>query len=279
MVGKRPSRPRVDLHVHSTCSADGGSSILEYARLAANVGLVEVGFCEHADFDPRDSGNGHFDLRGYERELASGRAATRDIQLRKGVEVTYQSSREEEIRAWLAGARWDYVVLSVHLVDYQDGWAIISDNEAAASYLANHDQRQATIPYFEEVLRAARSGLGDVLGHLDLVKRFGTSHYGPLNPKVFEAEIKEVLRAAVEAGTGLEVNSSGLRQRPGEPYPSLTVLRWYRELGGELLTVGSDAHHASELGANIEDVCGLAREAGFEAIATFEERQPHWLDL
>lgn len=279
MVGERPSRPRVDLHVHSTCSADGSSSILQYARLAADVGLAEVGFCEHADFDPRDSGDGYLDLQGYERELASARAASRDIQLRKGVEVTYQSSREEEIRTWLAGALWDYVVLSVHLVDYQDGWAIISDNEATASYLANHDQRQATIPYFEEVLRAAHSGLGDVLGHLDLIKRFGTFHYGPLNPKAFEGEMKEVLRTAVEAGTGLEVNSSGLRQRPREPYPSLTVLRWYRELGGELLTVGSDAHHSSELGANIEDVCELAREAGFQAIATFEERQPHWLDL
>lgn len=279
MASDRPPRPWVDMHVHSTCSADGGSSIVEYARHAAHMGLAEVGFCEHADFDPRDSQAGLLDLQRYKRELASGREAVCEIRLRKGVEITYQSHRNKEIQTWLSEESWDYVVLSVHLVDYPDGWAIVSDRTAMTGYFGSHNQRQAYVPYFEEVLRAASSGLGDVLGHLDLVKRFGASRYGPMNPRAFEGEIREVLQAAVETGTGLEINSSGLRQRPGEPYPSLTVLRWYRELGGELLTVGSDAHHISRLGAEIGDACELARDAGFQAIATFEERQPRWLDL
>jgi histidinol-phosphatase (PHP family) len=269
----------MDMHVHSTCSGDGASSIVKYARAAIDQGLAEVGFCEHADFDPRDSGYGSLDLVGYDRELASGQAAAPAIHLRKGVEVTYQSRREEEIRSWLAGTGWDYVVVSVHLVDYDDGWAIISDPETVRDYLATHSQSQTYLPYFEELLRAARSGLGDLLGHFDLVKRYGTAPYGLLEPAAFEGEIREVLRASVESGMGLEINSSGLRQQPGEPYPSPTVLRWYRELGGELLTVGSDAHHTDQLGAGIADVQALAREAGFRAVATFRERQPRWLDL
>jgi histidinol-phosphatase (PHP family) len=78
---------------------------------------------------------------------------------------------------------------------------------------------------------------------------------------------------------GLEINTSGLRQLPAEPYPDLTVLYWYRELGGEVLAVGSDAHHVDDLGAGIVEALTLARQAGFRAIATFERRQVRWLDL
>jgi len=147
------------------------------------------------------------------------------------------------------------------------------------AYFAGHSQRQAYLPYFEDLLRAAQSGLGDVLGHLDLVKRYGTRHYGRFEPTAFEEEIRAVLRAAIETGTGLELNTSGLRQSPGEPYPSLTVLEWYRALGGELLTIGSDAHRAEDLGAGLDEALALARQAGFRALATFERRQVCWIEL
>jgi histidinol-phosphatase (PHP family) len=259
-----------DLHVHSTRSADGASSIADYARQATCLGLAEVGFCEHADFDARDRSYGTLDLARYDRELAEARALVPGVRLRQGVEITYQASLSAQIAAWLAARRWDYVVASVHLVDYADGWSIISEPAATAAYFRGHSQRQAYQPYFEEVLRAVQSGLGNVLGHLDLVKRHGTGVYGPLDPAAFEEEIRSVLWAMVERDMALEVNTSGLRQAPGEPYPALTVLRWYREMGGELLTLGSDAHHAGDLGAGLVEGAALARTAGFEAVVTFD---------
>jgi histidinol-phosphatase (PHP family) len=275
-----PSSPLlVDLHVHSTCSADGESSIEEYAQQAEILGLAEVGFCEHVDLDRRDRGCGYLDLDRYDREIAAARATTHGVRLRQGVEITYQSGLEASLVAWLAGHAWDYVIASVHLVDYTDGWAIISEPEAMGAYFAGHSQRQAYGPYFAEFLRAAQSGLGDLLGHLDLVKRFGVRHYGPLDPAAFEEEIRETLRAAAQRGMGLEINTSGLRQSPGEPYPSPTVLRWFRELGGEVLTVGSDAHQAGDLGRGIAQALAMAQEAGFRAVATFEERRVRWTDL
>lgn len=269
----------MDLHVHSTCSADGASTAVDLARRAAALGLAEIGFAEHADFDPRDPTCGALDLKRYDRELRAAREAVPGVRLRQGVEVTYQASREEEIDAWLAGHRWDYVLLSVHLVDYDDGWAILSEPPGALAYFATHSQRQAYAPYFQEVLRAAESGLGDVLGHLDLVKRYGCGPYGALDPSAFGDEIRAILRALVQRGTGLEINTSGWRQDPGEPYPALTVVRWYRELGGEVLTVGSDAHGAGLLAAGIPQALELARAAGFRAVTTFEERRPRWVDI
>ena len=165
------------------------------------------------------------------------------------------------------------------MVDYSDGWAIISEPQTSAVFFGSHDQREAYLPYFEELLRAVQSGLGDVLGHFDLVKRYGTAHYGPFDPLHFEEEIRSVLQAASARGMVLEVNTSGLRQSPGEAYPGLPVLRWYRELGGEILTVGSDAHHSDHLGAGVRQALVLAREVGFRAIATFEARQTQWIDL
>jgi histidinol-phosphatase (PHP family) len=269
----------MDLHVHSACSDDGASSIADYARRAAQLGLAEVGFCEHVDLDPRDRGYGYLDPKRYDREIAAARVLVPSVRLRQGIEIAYQTSREDEVRAWLDGHTWDYVVTSVHVVDYADGWAIISESGTADGYFATHSLREAYVPYFEELLRAVQSGLGDVLGHLDLVKRYGASHYGPFDPLAFEGEIRTVLQAAIESGVGLEINTSGLRQSPGEPYPALTVLRWYRRLGGEILTVGSDAHHRDDLGAGIGHALDLARAAGFRAITTFEARQPQWIDL
>jgi len=269
----------VDLHVHSTCSIDGASTIEEYAAQAEGLGLAEVGFCEHVDLDPRDRGCGYLDPERYDREMEVARSVARDVVLRQGVEITYQSGLQASLETWLAGHPWDYVIASVHLLDYADGWAIISEPEAMGAYFASHTERQAYSPYFAELLRAARSGLGDVLGHLDLVKRYGIRQYGPLDPAAFEEEIREVLGAAAQRGMGLEINTSGLRQSPGETYPALVVLRWFRELGGEILTVGSDAHHADGLGSGIVQAQALAREAGFRAIATFEKRRVHWVDL
>ncbi len=269
----------VDLHVHSTCSADGISSIGEYARRALSLQMAEVGFCEHVDLDPRDRSYGFLDLARYDREIATARDGTPGLQLRQGIEITYQSNLEEELASWLARRTWDYVVVSVHLVDYADGWAMISEPGAMGAYFADHSERQAYGPYFAELLRAAQSRLGDLLGHLDLVKRYGARHYGSLDPVTFEPEIRAILRAAAQNGMGLEVNTSGLRQSPGEPYPALTVLRWFRELGGEIITVGSDAHQVDDLGRGITQALAMAREAGFRAIATFEEGQVRWIDL
>jgi histidinol-phosphatase (PHP family) len=267
------------MHVHSTCSGDAVSSITEYVQRAVALGLTEVGFCEHVDFDPRDQDCDYLDLNHYDREIAAARFAAPGVGLRQGVEIAYQSSREDEIRDWLAAHPWDYVVTSIHVLDYVDGWAIVSEPDTTGKYFPYHTQQQAYVPYFEELLRAARSGLGEILGHFDLVKRYGVGYYGPFEPSAFKDAIRAVLCAAIESGIGLEINTSGLRQSPGEPYPALTVLGWYRELGGELLTIGSDAHHADDLGAGVAEAMDMARAAGFRAIATFEQRQPRWLDL
>jgi histidinol-phosphatase (PHP family) len=163
----------------------------------------------------------------------------------------------------------------------EDGqeWAMISEQEGCERYFARRSVREAYQPYFAELRQAVESGLFDFIGHLDLAKRYGVRYYGPFDLSLFAAEVRDILKLTVESRVGLEINTSGLRQAPHETYPGLAVLRWYRKLGGRILTVGSDAHSVKDLGKGIAEALGLARKAGFEAVTLFEKREPRQLRI
>lgn len=269
-----------DYHLHSTCSVDGISTIAQYCHRAAGQKFIEIGFCEHADFDPRDRGCGFFDYALFRRQIEAQRKRYGDsLTIRAALEVTYQASLEEEIQRFLKGKELDYIVGSVHLVEDGQEWAMVSEEGRCERYFARRSAREAYQPYFAEVHKAVGSGLFDFIGHLDLVKRYGVRYYGPFDLSLFAAEVREILKLAVKRGVGLEINASGLRQAPHETYPGLEALRWYRELGGRILTVGSDAHSVKDLGKGIAEALDLAREAGFEAITLFEKRKPRQLRI
>ncbi len=116
-------------------------------------------------------------------------------------------------------------------------------------------------------------------GHLDLVKRYGTACYGPFDPGQYRYEICDILQAAIQQGMAVEVNTSGWRQAPGEPYPSPAILTWYCQPGGERVTIGSDAHSIDHLGEGVASAQDLLRQIGFRAVVSFEGRRLHWLDL
>ena len=278
------NNPLVDYHLHSTCSVDGFSSIADYCQRASELGFVEIGFCEHADFDPRDWGYDYFDYPAFRRQIETQRERFgRSLSVRAAVEVTYQASKEQEIALFLADKRLDYVIGSVHLVEdaasLTADWAMISEAEGCKHYFEQRTVQAAYRPYFAELRRAAASGLFDVIGHFDLVKRYGVSYYGPFDPAAFAYGIHDILKLMVDKGVGLEINTSGLRQPPRETFPGLAVLKRYRQLGGEILTVGSDAHSAADLGRGIAQAVALARQAGFRAVALFDERRLRWLDI
>ena len=126
----------------------------------------------------------------------------------------------------------------------------------------------ATAAYFEETLAAAQSGLFDILGHMDYVRKYVFPH---IPTEAFEAapELYEpTLQALVDTGTALEINSSGWRQRTGVPYPIPQAVRRYRELGGEFVVSGSDAHQPDWFALNFDRARDLLLESGFEELAT-----------
>jgi histidinol-phosphatase (PHP family) len=256
-----PGNLPLDCHLHTDLSPDSNVPIDVYCALAVEHGIRELAITDHVDFDPRDPAFAYRDFSERERTVreAADRWADRGLAVRFGAEITFNRAWERDVREHVAAHRYDFTIGSVH--DWPDS---PYRSASIGSWVAATPLREVLRPYFDEVTAAARSGLFDTIGHLDVVKRYLYPHVAATAlagaPELFE----QSLRAIVESGTALEVNTSGLRHDAGETYPAAWVVDWYRELGGTRLTIGSDAHRREHFGFGLEDGYRIAAEAGID---------------
>jgi histidinol-phosphatase (PHP family) len=251
----------LDAHLHTDLSPDSDVPVDVYAALAAERGIAEIAITDHVDFDPRDPAWEYSSFEDRERTVreAAARWADRGVAIRFGVELTYNRTWEDDIRSHLARHAYDFTIGSVH--DWPG--SPYRGGEAVARWVADRSLAEIVEPYVTEVTAAARSGLFDAIGHLDVVKRYLLPHVTPAQlaaaPELFEP----ALAALVETGTALEVNTSGLRQPAGETYPGPGLVARFRELGGNRLTAGSDAHREGAFAFGLEAGYLVVAAAGF----------------
>jgi histidinol-phosphatase (PHP family) len=243
----------IDTHVHSKHSCDSDMDPAGAVRAARAKGLRALVFTEHADFDPTDEGFGFYDAEAIRNSLDELRITNRELRIFRGVEITYQPQYEQTIREFIAAGRFDFVIGSIHMIGSDD----ISRPERQDLYYAPRTEQEAYGAYFDEVQKLVGSRLFDCLGHFDLCKRHGFQHYGRMDWTRYEAQIQGILRTAVQTGIYVELNTSGLRQAPQEPYPSVDVVRQYLSLGGTKLTLGSDAHAPEHVGYRFPEVLAV----------------------
>jgi len=258
---------RLDYHLHSGFSYDNETPMEEMCIQAAELGLTEVAFTEHYDCDPADSGFGFFRPPFYFAEL--GRLREKwggTLAIRAGLEFDQPHMYQGELQKVIAKGQFDLILGAVHFVDHR---SVVS-----AAYFEGRSEAKAYRSYFDAVLDAVKAGGFEVLAHLDYVKTRGVEFYGPFDPSRFREQIEAILRALIDKGMGLEVNTAGLRRKVQEAMPGPTILRWYKELGGELVTIGSDAHRPQQLGFGLGEGLQALEEAGFSFIARYERRKP-----
>jgi histidinol-phosphatase (PHP family) len=254
----------LDAHLHTNLSHDSDVPIDVHCASAVARGIPEIAITDHVDFDPRapDYSFASFATRERDVREAAARWADRGLRVRFGVEVSYESHFEAEIRDHLARRPYDYAIGSVHVMAYSP-----YIDERVAGWVAGRTFDEIVAPYFAEVEAAIRSKLFDTIGHLDYVKKYLVGHVPPsafaARPDVYEP----LLRALVETGTALEVNSSGLRQPPGETYPAPPIVELFRSLGGVRVTAGSDAHRAGSFAYGLGHAYAALAAAGFEELA------------
>ncbi|HZC33871.1 MAG TPA: histidinol-phosphatase HisJ family protein [Candidatus Bathyarchaeia archaeon] len=254
----------LDSHLHTDLSPDSDVPIDDYAAQAAERHIDELAITDHVDFAP---GAPAYDfVPFFERERvvrdAADRWAARGVAIRFGVEITYDRRYEAEIREHLAGHAYDYVIGSVHV--YADSPFHAS---RVAAWTAGRPLAEIVAPYFDEVLRAIRSGLFDTIGHLDFVKRYLVPHVSPARlaeaPELYEP----LLDALIETGTALEVNTSGLWQASHETYPAAPIVERYRVLGGTRVSAGSDAHRSGAFTMGLAEGYRVVAGAGLGELA------------
>jgi histidinol-phosphatase (PHP family) len=247
---------KVDYHVHSAWSPDSRMEVtkaLEYCR--ANK-IKEIVFTEHLDVG--DPGQVPLiDLKAYRENLQLARLSYPDLSIGIGLELGVHEGNLSETQSYIAPWEWDFLILSLHevldmgccnptMMQFYDSHTILEAYWTALIYIT----RQMT-PFH-------------VLGHIDYLLR-----YQAISEEEFlswEEAIDQVLLNLVSHGQGLEINAKGI-QSLGRPHPPLNILKRFKALGGEIVTLGSDAHSAKSLSQHYEIMLSYLREAGFSYYA------------
>ena len=254
-----------DYHMHTRVSFDGHDTGLQMAQAAAAAGLKEICFTDHLDYDPLGQmGILAFDTGAYNAEY--DHLEVPGLKIRRGMEFGMTVDNREQFRKDLQRRPFDYVLGSIHFVDdldvyFQPFWEGKTVFEAERRYL-------------EETLNCVRLHEDyDVLAHLTYIAK---THCHPAPRPVPYAEhrevIDEILRTLARKGKGLEMNTSGV-DRCGSFLPTADIFARFRELGGEIVTVGSDAHRSNRVGQYSREACGILKDI-FGYVCTFEDRRP-----
>ena len=252
-----------DYHTHTARCGHAVGRPSEYVEAARAAGLFSLGIADHLPLLPTPDPEltmGMCELDDYVAEALALKETYPGYVL-LGVEADYRRGTVDEAAALLAAHPFDYVIGSVHFLDE---WGF-DDPRQVAGY-GGRDIDFAWIEYFELVGEAAESGLFTILGHLDLMKKFG---YRPT--RALDSELERLVERIARSGVLVEINTAGLHKPVGEAYPSPHVLGLLCEAGVSI-TFGSDAHRPAEVGRDFAHAVGLARSAGYETFALLEPR-------
>lgn len=268
-----------DSHVHTSFSTDSDTPMEEMVRQGIKNGLRGIAFTDHMDFNfplkyRWDTSSSMppflFSLPDYHSHIRKLRHRYRDdIQIFFGVEMGLKLDALTE-NHWLSLTDWlDYTIGSVHLVDdidpyYPEYWNTFEEEKGIARYF------EVTL---ENLTKLGNTKI-DTLGHLDYIVRYSPSGYALYSYRKFADIIDEILHCLVEQGISLEINTSGYRNGGTMPNPNEEIVRRYRELGGEMVTFGSDAHVTDYVAAHFQDAEKIAQNAGFKYYTTFEKHKP-----
>ncbi|SHN56455.1 histidinol-phosphatase HisJ family protein [Desulfitobacterium chlororespirans] len=262
----------VDYHMHSLNSTDAHDGIFALCAKAVARGLQEIAITDH--FEP-SAGNEEYleyDARKYFAEISEARQHFEGkLRIKSGVELGQPHRFAKYSLQLIEEYPYDYVLGSAHrMPDNVDFSEVRYTPENLTAYCAI---------YLKELKALAQWGHYDCLGHLDLVKRYAANYRLRANLINDREQLAEILKIVIDKGKGIEVNTSGLRQASRECLPDLDIIRLYKELGGEIITVGSDAHWAEDVGEGIQDGLERLQKAGFKYVAVYTNHQPAMIKI
>jgi histidinol-phosphatase (PHP family) len=258
-----------DYHTHTRFSCDSDAAMESMCRAALERGMTEIAITDHADFEPLDACCGYFRPQPYWEAIERCRSAFNGrLTIRAGVECGEGHIYAEQIATVLTDGDYDVVLGSIHWAQGRPAFS--------PDFFDGLTLDEGLALYFDELARLAAGADYDILAHADIIRRAACRRFGrqTLDLGPHETRVRRVLRAAADRGKGIEVNTSYRRKGMGAPGPSTQVLRWFRDEGGEIVTLGSDGHAPEEVGADFDWALAMVQDAGFDHLATFERRRP-----
>jgi len=265
-----------DSHVHTNISHDGISTINEYIAHAKNIGVDEITFTEHYDdYSDIETNLKTLMVLSYYQEYFCKQREDRYFKTNFGIEFGLQPNEKlkEKINDMTRYYPFDFIIGSSHITCKKD---IAMDS----SFFDGLSRKEAYMKYFLEVLENIKLyDEFDVYGHLDYIVRYGGYDLKSIDYHEFQEILDEILINLIKKDKGIELNTSGIRYSLDSFHPNVDILKRYKELGGKIITLGSDAHKTDDLASNFKMAYQLLESVGFELIATYHNRVPDFTKI
>lgn len=265
-----------DSHMHSSFSADSKTDMEDMIQGAILQKLKGICFTEHLDPDyPPTPDNQIFclDLEAYAKKAALLKQKYADqLIVNFGIEYGLQPHLKDHFDSFMEKYPFDFVIGSSHVVHGFDPYY--------GEFFKGRQESDCYLEYFESIIENLKVFSNfDVYGHIDYIVRYGPSQNRDYSYKRYQDILDEILHTLIQKNIGIELNTGGYHYGLGEPNPCIDVIRRYRKLGGEIITVGADAHSTDKIAFAFDKAANVLKECGFQYYTVFKDRKPEFLRL
>ncbi len=257
---------KIDYHMHTKFSADSEANPREHILKAIEEGLEEICFSDHRDF--------HYpycpfelDVENYFHEIKLLKEEYKDqIKIKIGVEIGLDLDYIDEINEFIDSYDFDYVIGSIHVIHNTEFYD-------PAEFFKGKTKEEAHREFFMNTLECVKTfDCFNCLGHLDYIVRYGPYKDKCVQHELYKDIIDEIFKVLIKKNKGIEVNTSGYRDLKICGFPNFELVQRYYDLGGRIITVGTDSHTSDRVGEHVGDVIKEYQRIGFEDVSTFSKR-------
>ena len=263
-----------DYHLHTDFSGDSTTPPRAQIERAIQLGMDSLCITDHHDYDVESIIDFNLDLDPYMSSLTRLQEEYKDrIDVRIGIELGLQVHLKEYFKELTRRYPFDFVIGSSHTARGEDPYY-------TSSFFQNRGEREAYTLYFTSILENldAFSDI-DTYGHIDYVVRYGPNRNKNYTYEMYGEVLDQILKTLIQKGIGMEVNSGGLKYGLGQPNPCEEIIRRYHQLGGKIITIGSDAHSPEYLAYEFPKISEILKSCGFTHYTIFRQRTPVFLPL
>ncbi len=262
-----------DMHSHTSFSEDASHSMLEMAKSAKNKKLEGICFTDHLDIDyPSATMSFDFNYEPYMESINNVRSELSDFNIMAGIEIGLQPHILKKCSNFLKGKNFDFVIASLHSVSGVDMYVQNFRDNVSSAKLIDF--------YYADLLECVKNYDDySVFGHLDVIRRYIHKRDDDYKFEDVQERLTEIFKIIIEKGKGIEINTSGLRYNLSSSTPGPKTTKLFHELGGEIITLGSDAHRPADIGYLFKENIDILKEQGYKYACYFKELKPYYYKL
>lgn len=265
-----------DSHMHSSFSGDSQTPPEDMIAQARKLGLPGITFTDHLDWDFKEEpGLFDLDIPAYENTIHQliETYSNEDFKINYGIELGLQTHLSNRHRVLLLENDFDYVIGSLHVIDGVDPYypAYFENVDPYDAYRKSYEAMLENIIAFDEF---------DSLGHLDYVFRYGPAKELNIDSyEPFKELVEQILKFIIGHDIALEINTGSYKRGLKEPNPNYQIIKKYKEMGGNLITIGADAHSPEYIGEHFDNIREMLLDTGFKAYQVYKSRTPYDMPL